>query len=67
MADTIKTIEDDMAELILEWDKYPRVLEEYKRLLAIIGNVDGDEICALMMCAAANVDALDGFERISHG
>lgn len=61
--DTIKTIEEDMAELIVEWDKYPRVLAEYHRLLTIMGNIDGDEVCALMMCAAANVDALAGVKR----
>jgi hypothetical protein len=47
---TIPEIEDAMADCILS-EGYPAVIAEYHRLLGIMGNVDGDEIVALVMVA----------------
>lgn len=58
--DTVKTIEANMAHIIVDWEPYTKVLQEFNRLLQIMGNVDGDEIIALVLVAAARVDALDG-------
>lgn len=49
---TIKDIEDAMADVILD-PNYERVREEYNKLLSIMGNVDGDEVIALVLLAKA--------------
>jgi hypothetical protein len=50
---TIKDIEDAMADAMLH-PLYSAVIAEYQRLLAIMGNVDGDEVIALVMVALRN-------------
>jgi hypothetical protein len=52
---TIVEIEAGMADLIAINPKYDQVVREYYRLLKIMGNVDGDEIIALVMLADENV------------
>lgn len=58
--DTIKTIEGNMAHIMLDWEPYSKVVQEFHRLMKTMINVDGDEIIALVLVAAARVDALDG-------
>jgi len=55
MLQTITEIEDAMADII-EASVYPFVLKEYHRMLEIMGNVDGDEIVALVLAAAHSND-----------
>jgi len=51
---TISEIEQAMSEIMLE-PQYERIKHEYHRMLDIMGNVDGDEIIALVSVAIANV------------
>ena len=48
---TIKDIEDGMANVMLEAD-YERIKLAYTALLAIMGNVVDDEVVALVLLAA---------------
>lgn len=62
---TRKEIKETMAFLMVDWGAdgipvYPRIVEEYERLLKIMGNVDDNEVIALVLLAACNVDSLDG-------
>lgn len=52
---TIVEIEDIMAEIMLH-PAYMTVEAEYERLLAIMGNVDGNEVVALVLVALVNTD-----------
>lgn len=60
LPNTIQDIEADMTAIAAEWSPFSAVHAEYKRLLAVMGNVDGDEIVTLVLTAAANLDVLDG-------
>jgi len=51
---TIEEIEDAVADVILEPD-YSKITQEFDRLLSIMGNVDGNEIIALVMVAIKRV------------
>lgn len=48
MLKSIAEIEDYMAQVMLSPD-YPKILAEYERRLAIMGNVDGNEVVALVL------------------
>jgi len=56
MFNTIPEIEEAMADVILT-SEYPAIVKEYERLLTIMGNVDGNEVIALVLCAVGGVDA----------
>lgn len=47
---SIADIEGCMAHVMMQ-AMYPKILAEFHRLLAIMGNVDGDEIVPLVMVA----------------
>ncbi len=47
---TIADIEGAMAHCMMQ-SNYPKILAEYERLLAVMGNVDGNEIVPLIMVA----------------
>jgi len=47
---TIPDIEECMATVMLT-SNYQAILDEYHRLLSVMGNVDGDEIVAFVMVA----------------
>ena len=49
----VADIEDAMADVI-NAPSYANILAEYRRLLKIMGNVDGDEIVALVIVAELN-------------
>lgn len=51
---TIKEIEDAMADEI-ERPDYQAIALEYRRLLGIMGNVDGDEVISLVLTAFNSV------------
>lgn len=51
---TIPEIEDAMAHWDTTYLSLHEVKAEYERLLAIMGNVDGDEIILLLLIALAN-------------
>lgn len=56
MLTSISSIEDRMADIMSE-PKYPQVVEEYERLLKIMGNVDGAEVIALVLVAFGEMQA----------
>lgn len=45
---TIADIEGCMAHVMMQ-PSYPATLAEYRRLLEVMGNVDGDEVVALVI------------------
>lgn len=60
--ETVKQIEDGMAEILLT-PSYPAVQAEYNRLLGIMGNVDGDEVISLVLLAVTNAsNAIDWWQ-----
>ena len=48
MLKTIAEIEEHMAQVMLSSD-YPKIVAEYERRLKIMGNVDGNEVIALVL------------------
>lgn len=56
---TILEIEDGMNDIISDpMVRYERIVQEYNRMLSIMGNVDGDESIALALLAYDNVQGL---------
>ena len=47
-------IENEMAEVILSYP-YEAIVKEYEDLLRVMGNVDGNEVVALVLLALRNV------------
>lgn len=59
----IKEIEEGMANVMLH-SSYPKTVTEFERLLAIMGNVDGNEVIALVILSCWNVgDVLERGEQ----
>lgn len=56
----IKQIESAMSVIMIDWGKYDQIVMEYDKLLEVMGNVDGNEVVALVLLAACNCNALDG-------
>jgi hypothetical protein len=58
--ETIKDIETEMGRIMVEGSPpYDKIMVEYERLLSIMGNVDGNEVIALVLLALHNVEKED--------
>jgi hypothetical protein len=52
---TVKEIEEQMANVIVDWPLYQKYKKEHERLLEVMGNVDGDETIVLPIVALLNI------------
>lgn len=55
---TIREIEDGMADILIEYPEYHKIVGEYHRMRSIMGNLDSDEIVSLIILSMRNCEVI---------